>query len=97
MRCYIFIYHSYPVGCLILSILHQRHRLNNLKPDWRWQLTPSGRVAHREKYVKDIARARGLSLVSYERIDGFRQERGQDVRGHFFVFAKKQQASKEEL
>ena len=55
------------------------------KPDWRWQLTPSGRFAHRKEYIVESAESVGLSLVHYEPLDGFRFEGGTAVRGHAFI------------
>lgn len=42
--------------------------LTESKPDWRWQLTASGRFAHRKEYVVDVAKTNGLDLVHYESI-----------------------------
>jgi predicted TPR repeat methyltransferase len=42
--------------------------LTESKPDWRWQLTASGRFAHRKEYVLDVGKRRGLELVHYESI-----------------------------
>eukprot|EP00525_Craspedostauros_australis_P008601 CAMPEP_0198133792 /NCGR_PEP_ID=MMETSP1442-20131203/59749_1 /TAXON_ID= /ORGANISM="Craspedostauros australis, Strain CCMP3328" /LENGTH=438 /DNA_ID=CAMNT_0043794925 /DNA_START=22 /DNA_END=1338 /DNA_ORIENTATION=+ len=58
------------------------------KPDWRWQLTASGRFAHRAEYVKDAGTAHGFDIVHYEPMDGFRFEKGIEVRGHLFVMKK---------
>jgi len=58
------------------------------KPDWRWQLTPSGRFAHRKAYVEQVGKDNGLQLVHYEPLDGFRHEMGKAVRGHVFVMEK---------
>ena len=65
------------------------HSLMETKPDWRWQLTPSGRFAHRKEYVEQIAEAYRLELMHYESLDGFRHEMGKAVRGHIFVMKKK--------
>jgi predicted TPR repeat methyltransferase len=62
--------------------------LEQSKPDWRWQLTASGRFAHRRSYVTSAAESHGLELFHYERMDGFRHERGKQVRGHVFVVRK---------
>jgi predicted TPR repeat methyltransferase len=59
------------------------------KPDWRWQLTPSGRFAHRKRYVEQIAETHQFELMHYESLDGFRYEMGKAVRGHIFVLKKK--------
>mmetsp|Transcript_6576 Transcript_6576/g.13975 ORF Transcript_6576/g.13975 Transcript_6576/m.13975 type:complete len:503 (+) Transcript_6576:131-1639(+) len=58
------------------------------KADWRWQLTASGRFAHRKEYIADIGRSHGLTIEHYESLDGFRHEQGKDVRGHMFVMKK---------
>jgi predicted TPR repeat methyltransferase/tetratricopeptide (TPR) repeat protein len=58
------------------------------KPDWRWQLTASGRFAHRKDYVVATGQQNGLNLVHYEPLDGFRHEKGVPVRGHVFVMKK---------
>lgn len=62
--------------------------LNESKPDWRWQLTASGRFAHRKEYVESIGHQHHLKVMHYESLDGFRHEHGKDVRGHMFVMAK---------
>ena len=62
--------------------------LQESKPDWRWQLTASGRFAHRKEYVKAIGEAHNLHMIHYEPLDGFRYERGVAVRGHAFVMQK---------
>lgn len=54
--------------------------LEEAKPDWRWQLTASGRFAHRKKYIADVGHTHGLTVVYYENLDGFRHEHGRDVR-----------------
>jgi predicted TPR repeat methyltransferase len=40
--------------------------MTEAKPDWRWQLTASGRFAHRKDYVIQAARKHGLELIYYE-------------------------------
>ena len=67
--------------CLLL-------RLNQLKPDWHWQIGASGRIAHRKSYIEDTAKDHSLSVVLYEKLDSFRTEKGVGVRGHFFVLKK---------
>lgn len=62
--------------------------LSQTKGDWRWQLTPSGRFAHRKEYVLEVAKMHHLQLNHYEALDGFRHERGVPVRGHMFVLRK---------
>ncbi|KAL7569844.1 hypothetical protein ACA910_008513 [Epithemia clementina (nom. ined.)] len=62
--------------------------LSESKPDWRWQLTASGRFAHRKEYVIATGQRHGLTLVHYETLDNFRYEQGQGVRGHLFVMTK---------
>lgn len=64
------------------------NRLLESMPDWRWQLTPSGRFAHRKEYVEKVGADAQLDLVHYEVLDGFRHEMGKAVRGHIFVMKK---------
>lgn len=59
--------------------------LAETKPDWRWQLTPSGRFAHRKSYVEAVGQAHGLAVVHYEALVDFRFERGVGVQGHVFI------------
>ena len=40
--------------------------LETTKPNWRWQLTASGRFAHRKEYVIRTGSDHGLELVHYE-------------------------------
>lgn len=63
--------------------------LGTSKPNWRWQLTASGRFAHRKEYVEYVSEKYGLHILRYEAMDGFRYERGVPVRGHMFVLKKK--------
>lgn len=63
--------------------------LTSTKPDWRWQLTASGRFAHRKEYVLSVGKKFNLDLVYYEPLDGFRFEHGVGVRGHIFVMQKR--------
>jgi predicted TPR repeat methyltransferase len=63
-------------------------RLNELVPQWRWQMQPSGRVAHRKEYVEDVAKAHRFQTILYEKLDNFREEKGSGVRGHLFVLRK---------
>ena len=72
------------------------HRLDQVKPDWRWQLTPSGRVAHRKQFVEATAAKHSLNVILYETLDNFREESGRGVRGHMFVL-KKDTGVKDEL
>jgi predicted TPR repeat methyltransferase len=65
--------------------LETENALMTSKPDWRWQLTASGRFAHRKEYVVNVGSLHGLQLIHYERMDGFRHERGVQVRGHIFI------------
>ena len=58
------------------------------KPDWRWQLTASGRFAHRKSYVESISVDHGFTVFHYEPLDGFRYEQGAAVRGHAFILQK---------
>ena len=62
--------------------------LAETKPDWRWQLTASGRFAHHKEYIASVGRQRGLTTVYYQALDGFRHEGGKNVRGHIFVMKK---------
>ena len=63
-------------------------RLQQLKPQWRWQLTPAGRIAHRKEYVEDVANSHSFDVILYEQLDDFRKENGVGVRGHLFVLKK---------
>lgn len=58
------------------------------KPGWKWQLTASGRFAHRRAYVEKMAADNDFEVQYYETLDGFRIERGQPVPGHMFVLQK---------
>ena len=87
---------GYAIFSLENVSIENEKRLNKLKPDWRWQLTPSGRVAHRKEYVSLTAKAHSLETVLYEKLDAFRRENGKDVRGHMFVL-QKQAHAKDEL
>jgi predicted TPR repeat methyltransferase len=58
------------------------------KPDWKWQLTASGRFAHRKAYVESVCIEHALTILLYETLDGFRFEHGVAVRGHLFVLQK---------
>lgn len=69
--------------------------LQESKPAWRWQLTASGRFAHRKDYVKATGEAHNLHILHYEALDGFRFERGVAVRGHAFVMQKIAENDKE--
>lgn len=62
--------------------------LNEMKPDWRWQLTPSGRFAHRKEYVQFSGEKNSMRLFHYEPLDDFRRENGVGVRGHLFLMQK---------
>jgi predicted TPR repeat methyltransferase len=63
--------------------------LAETKANWRWQLTASGRFAHRHEYVIEVANRYHLSLVHYEPLLNFRYEKGVGVRGHIFVLQKR--------
>ena len=69
--------------------------LEETKPDWRWQLTASGRFAHRHAYVKTVSENHSLAVMHYEPLTDFRFERGVGVRGHVFILQKNQQGSDE--
>ncbi len=73
----------------------ESHSLARSKPEWRWQLTPSGRFAHRKEYVEQVGKDHHLELLHYESLDGFRHEMGKAVRGHVFVMKKR--SSNDEL
>ena len=62
--------------------------LNSTNPAWRWMLTPTGRFAHRAKYVEEVGNRYSLHTVYYEHLSGFRFENGVPVRGHIFVMQK---------
>ena len=49
------------------------------------------------EYVVSVSKERGLNVVHYEELDGFRYEHGIEVRGHMFVLQKKQEAATDEL
>jgi predicted TPR repeat methyltransferase len=70
-----------------VSIENER-ALAGSSADWRWQLQPSGRFAHRKSYVETSAQRHGLQVIYYETLDGFRYEQGAAVRGHLFVLQK---------
>lgn len=40
------------------------------KGDWRWQLTASGRFAHRKEYVEEVARRHSFTTQHYEPLNG---------------------------
>jgi predicted TPR repeat methyltransferase len=72
-------------------------RLNAVVPQWRWQQQPSGRVAHRKQYVEDIAKANSFQTILYDKLDNFREEKGEGVRGHLFVLQKNSSLKNDEL
>ena len=45
--------------------------LQSTMPEWRWQLTASGRFAHRKEYVIQTGQDHGLELVHYESMGRF--------------------------
>ena len=71
--------------------------LTATKPDWRWQLTASGRFAHRRTYVEAVSLDSQLKVVHYEPLDDFRFEKGTGVRGHLFIVQKIAPEGKDEL
>ena len=87
--------------CGLVSFSHLVYFLHSSlaesKPDWRWQLTASGRFAHRKEYIADIGNQFGLKVVHYEALDGFRHELGTDVRGHAFLMRKETLSKNDEL
>lgn len=74
-----------------------RNRLAQSKPDWRWQLTASGRFAHRKEYVQSVGEAHSLKLIHYEPMTDFRFENGVGVQGHIFVMQKQTSNGDQEL
>ena len=62
--------------------------LEAANPGWRWRLTPSGRFAHRREYVVEALEERGMEVVAYKPMEGFRYENGKAVVGHLFVAKK---------
>lgn len=68
--------------------LEYEQSLSESKPDWRWQLTASGRFAHRKEYIVAVSEAHHFRVQHYEPLDGFRYENGVGVRGHLFVLQK---------
>lgn len=68
--------------------LEVEQSLSESKPDWRWQLTASGRFAHRKEYVGAVSETHQFRVKHYEALDGFRYEQGVAVRGHLFVLQK---------
>lgn len=69
--------------------------LDETKSDWRWQLTASGRFAHRQEYVINVAKENGLKLFFYESLIDFRYEHGVGVQGHIFIMQKVRSRSEE--
>ena len=67
--------------------------LEESKPDWRWQLTASGRFAHRKEYVEEVSRKHGFRIFYYQAMNDFRYEKGQGVRGHLFILQRVQDGS----
>ena len=55
-------------------------------PSSGWKLQSSGRYAHSRSYVERTAEEAGFYIVGYEEIVP-RQEKGEDVKGHMFIFA----------
>lgn len=55
-------------------------------PQTGWKLQSSGRYAHSRSYVERTAEEAGFYIVGYEEIVP-RQEKGEDVKGHMFIFA----------
>lgn len=70
--------------------------LSESKPNWRWQLTASGRFAHNRRYVEEIGKDHDLHLIHYEPLENFRYENGKGVSGHIFIL-QKQTATDQEL
>ncbi|GMH52811.1 hypothetical protein TrLO_g8705 [Triparma laevis f. longispina] len=53
-----------------------------------WKLTRSGRFEHAESYVLQSLEEVGFEVLGYKRMDGFRIERGKDVKGNVYVARK---------
>jgi predicted TPR repeat methyltransferase len=56
-------------------------------PSAGWKVQSSGRYAHTKSYVKGVAESAGFDLLRYEKIVP-RMEKGEEVKGHLFVFIK---------
>ncbi|KAL7485585.1 hypothetical protein ACHAW6_011174 [Cyclotella cf. meneghiniana] len=84
---------GYVVFSLENVFADNEQRLTVHRPSWRWQITPSGRIAHRKDYVESVARNNSFRVVLYEKLDGFRKENGAAVPGHFFVMKKSNNSS----
>jgi predicted TPR repeat methyltransferase len=69
--------------------------LSESKPNWRWQLTASGRFAHNRRYVEEIGKDHDLQLMHYEPLENFRYENGKGVGGHIFVVQKRSATDQE--
>ena len=80
--------HGYAAFTLENVSLESEKVLIETNPDWRWQLTPSGRFAHRKEYVEGLAEEFGLQSIYYEPLEDFRYEQGTGVRGHIFIIQK---------
>jgi len=65
------------------------------KSDWKWQLTPSGRFAHRKEYVERVGKEHSLETIHYEPMEDFRREGAAYVRGHIFIMKKELEHSNE--
>ena len=82
-----------PDSCLIVPLVFLifvfTNSLQESKPDWRWQLTPSGRFAHKKEYVESVSKQHSFHVVHYEPLINFRYEGGVGVQGHVFVIQKK--------
>jgi predicted TPR repeat methyltransferase len=65
------------------------------KSDWKWQLTPSGRFAHRKEYVEQVGKDHSLETIYYEPMNDFRREGAVSVRGHIFIMKKNTKDSDE--
>lgn len=63
-------------------------KLQEAKPDWRWQLQPSGRFAHNKKYVEEVGVQCHIKLLYYEEMRNFRKEGANSVNGHIFIMQK---------
>ena len=75
-------------SCTDLHFIVCTNRLQETKPDWRWQLQPSGRFAHNKRYVEEVGKQTSLKVLYYEEMRGFRKEGANDVNGHIFIMQK---------
>lgn len=53
--------------------------------DKGWKLLSSGRYGHSRKYIEDALELLGYEEMAYREIVP-RKEKGEDVKGHMFIF-----------